>query len=253
MQYIEDYVPVVKFAGLNTAKAVDFTAAPTVALPAATTIDGQSVVALASITSSATTGTVFPITMTGIYTGAGAVVIVANSATTGVIQSTTANGLTTGGALLLTSTGTLVTTGYMLTITANSATTAAGLLRINGAGLTSGKAIVVASAEAALTSGMYMDLGTVFTVSKFGATVIAGSASGTAALTLTAGDFVVTSGFIVISANAKGITFTGTGANGGVLKNLKNAAASGLSGTQLDVEIDIGGTPYYFTVYPTKA
>jgi len=26
-----------------------------------------------------------------------------------------------------------------------------------------------------------------------------------------------------------------------------------LSGTQLDVEIDIGGTPYHFTVYPTKA
>jgi len=45
----------------------------------------------------------------------------------------------------------------------------------------------------------------------------------------------------------------GTGANGFVLKNLKNAAASALSGTQLDVEIDIGGTPYYFTVYPSKA
>lgn len=45
----------------------------------------------------------------------------------------------------------------------------------------------------------------------------------------------------------------GTGANGIVLKNLKNAAASALSGTQLDIEIDIGGTPYYFTVYPTKA
>lgn len=45
----------------------------------------------------------------------------------------------------------------------------------------------------------------------------------------------------------------GTGANGFKLKNLKNAAASALSGTQLDVEIDIGGTPYYFTVYPTKA
>lgn len=45
----------------------------------------------------------------------------------------------------------------------------------------------------------------------------------------------------------------GTGANGIKLKNLKNAAASGLSGTQLDIEIDIGGSPYYFTVYPTKA
>ena len=46
---------------------------------------------------------------------------------------------------------------------------------------------------------------------------------------------------------------SGTGASGMVLKNLKNASASALSGTQLDIEIDIGGTPYYFTVYPTKA
>ncbi len=38
-----------------------------------------------------------------------------------------------------------------------------------------------------------------------------------------------------------------------VLTGLKNSAASGLSGTQKDIEIDIGGTPYYFTVYPTKA
>jgi len=49
------------------------------------------------------------------------------------------------------------------------------------------------------------------------------------------------------------ISTSGTGANGMKLKNLKNAAASALSGTQLDVEIDIGGTPYYFTCYPTKA
>lgn len=45
----------------------------------------------------------------------------------------------------------------------------------------------------------------------------------------------------------------GTGAAGIILTNPKNAAASALSGTQLDVEIDIGGTPYHFTAYPTKA
>lgn len=49
------------------------------------------------------------------------------------------------------------------------------------------------------------------------------------------------------------IAGVGTWANGIVLKNLKNSAASALSGTQLDIQIDIGGTPYYFTVYPTKA
>ena len=37
------------------------------------------------------------------------------------------------------------------------------------------------------------------------------------------------------------------------ITDMKNSAASALSGTQLDIEIDIGGVPYYFTVYPTKA
>lgn len=49
------------------------------------------------------------------------------------------------------------------------------------------------------------------------------------------------------------LAWVGTWANGIKLKNLKNSAATALSGTQLDIEIDIGGTPYYFTVYPTKA
>lgn len=62
---------------------------------------------------------------------------------------------------------------------------------------------------------------------------------------------VTQTGLVITSAQK--VEGAGTGANGFVLKNVKNAAASALSGTQLDVEIDIGGTPYYFTVYPTKA
>ncbi len=54
----------------------------------------------------------------------------------------------------------------------------------------------------------------------------------------------ITSGSSIVGA--------GTGANGFVLKNLKNSSASGLSGTQKDIEIDIGGVPYFFTCYPTK-
>ena len=38
-----------------------------------------------------------------------------------------------------------------------------------------------------------------------------------------------------------------------ILTDLKNSAATSLSGTQKDIEIDIGGTPYYFAVSPTKA
>ena len=52
---------------------------------------------------------------------------------------------------------------------------------------------------------------------------------------------------------AESLDCAGTGANGWKIKNPKNAAASALSGTQKDVEIDIGGVPYHFTVYPTKA
>ncbi len=52
-------------------------------------------------------------------------------------------------------------------------------------------------------------------------------------------------------ASGKSIIGAGTGANGIVLKNLKNQAAGSLSGTQLTVVIDIGGTPYYFLVSPT--
>ena len=39
----------------------------------------------------------------------------------------------------------------------------------------------------------------------------------------------------------------------GILANLKNHAHSALSGTKKLVEIDIGGVPYYWEVYPTKA
>lgn len=37
------------------------------------------------------------------------------------------------------------------------------------------------------------------------------------------------------------------------IKDMKNHVASALSGTKKVVEIDIGGTPYYFEVHPTKA
>lgn len=82
-------------------------------------------------------------------------------------------------------------------------------------------------------------------------TLAVGGVSTLHATTLTSGDLTVTSGNIIVSANAKGLSFTGTGANGGVLTNLKNAAAASLSGTQRTVEISIGGTPYYFLVSPT--
>ncbi len=51
MVLIENYVPVVKYNGLNTATDVDFSGSSVVTLPAGTTIGGSSVVALGTITS----------------------------------------------------------------------------------------------------------------------------------------------------------------------------------------------------------
>jgi hypothetical protein len=51
-QLIENYVPVVKWGGLNTNKAVDFSGSSAVTLPSGTTIGGSSVAALGTVTSS---------------------------------------------------------------------------------------------------------------------------------------------------------------------------------------------------------
>ena len=58
---------------------------------------------------------------------------------------------------------------------------------------------------------------------------------------------------LVNIASAATFAGVGTGSNGVIIKNPKNAAAGTLGGTALNVEIDIGGTPYYFAVYPTKS
>jgi len=217
-------------------------------------------------------GTALKVSGASITTGKAIEASDLNALTTGkgIHIASSATAITTTGRLLLVdhtgATGTSATLVEFLSAAAdetvvfqvkNSALFTGTMAIFDMSASAAGVGIQINAVEATLTSGKYFNCydgaASDFSISKYGATVIAGNASGTAALTLTAGDIVVTSGFLVISANAKGITFTGTGANGGVLKNLKNAAASSLSGTQLDVAIDIGGTPYYFTVYPTKA
>ena len=47
--------------------------------------------------------------------------------------------------------------------------------------------------------------------------------------------------------------FYGLDMNDKLIYDPKNHAATALSGTKKLVEIDIGGTPYYVEVYPTKA
>lgn len=200
---LEEYIPVVMQAGVNSNKAVDFSGAPTAALPAATTIGGQSVVALSTITSDS-----------------------ANALTVGP------NG----------------TTNPVFNVDASTSSQAAGL---NLVGATSAGTVALA----VISSGNDANL----SINALGSGTVTINGTATGGITLgratvvTTGNLTLTNGSLILSANASQISFTGTGANGGVLKNLKNAAASALSGTQLDIEILIGATPYYFTVYPTKA
>lgn len=194
--YIDDYVPVVKYNGLNVLNA-------TVTLPGTTTIGGSSVVALGTITSSS-----------------------ANALTVGP------NG----------------TTNPVFNVDASTGSAVTGL---NLVGAASGGTVAVAVSQSSGNANLSIDAkgtGTVAINSTASGAITLGRAT-----TITTGNLTVTNGDIVVSANAKKLSFTGTGANGGVLLNLKNAAASTLSGTNVDIEISIGGTPYYFTVYPTKA
>ena len=54
-------------------------------------------------------------------------------------------------------------------------------------------------------------------------------------------------------ASATTVAGAGTGANGVILKNLKNTSNATVSGTAITVQILIGSTPYYFLVYPTSS
>lgn len=125
--------------------------------------------------------------------------VVANSATTNNVATVTANGLTTGTGLLVTSSGTITNAGE-------------GLVNIVGTGITSGDALKIDLTEGTLNGGNYINCyddtatATVFSVAENGATVIAGAAAGTDALTLTAGDVTVTSGDLTLSAGFASIS-----------------------------------------------
>lgn len=233
---MEDFIPVVKFSGIRTNKDMTFGDDATVSLPAATTIAGQSVVALGNITSSSTTAVAFSVTNTGVFTGTDVIQFIANSATTGRVISITANGLTSGAGMLITSSGTLVTTGNLLTLTANSATTAAGLLRINANGLTSGIGAVITSSATAITgAGRLLRVdhtgttGTSATLSEFASaatdeTIIL---QATASAALAAGKVLNVSGAAVTTGTLLDISDNTAHTTGTALNVVTNSADTG--------------------------
>jgi hypothetical protein len=191
--------------------------------------------------------------------GATGITVIAGTAGSAGLTLTAGDAVLADGSLSLTDADEATT----LTIV-NDTAASVNVIDINADGITDGTVLHIASLAAGMTTGLFIDCfdgaASAFSVGLYGATVIAGTATGTDALTLTKGDITLTNGDVtltdgdlILAANSSLITFTGTGANGGVITNLKNSATSGLSGTELDVEINIGGTPYYFHVYPTKA
>lgn len=190
----------------------------------------------------------------------------------------TANQTITSSAAQAFAVGANGATNPVLTINCNTASVATGI-SVTGAAATARVAVAVTSSET--NEGLNID------AKGSGTIVLAGTSTGaitlttatTCASTLTStGNFVVGSNKLVVTAasgntaiaGTLGVTGKitaddvdlasgaiiaglGTGANGIVLKNLKTQAASTLAGTELEVVIDIGGTPYYFKVYPTSS
>ncbi len=123
--------------------------------------------------------------------------LVNNTLTTANVLHMSATGTRTSGAAILITDG--ATTANTVTITASTQTSGKGISYTNaGAGILTGDAIYLAVTDGAGFTGGYINCfdgaASDFTVKRYGATVIAGNASGTPALTLTAGDIAVTSG-----------------------------------------------------------
>ena len=153
--------------------------------------------------------------------GANVVTIGTNSNTITMAKATTFSSSLTGVNGIFTSTSNTV---VPLLVTDNTLSTFGhgvangGVVVVRSTSLTTGTAIKAQTAEGTLTTGFYFEAWdttssyTAFSVGKYGATTIAGSAFGTAALTVTLGDIVVSSGKLLV-------TSAGTGASANVFTN----------------------------------
>lgn len=143
---------------------------------------------------------VFTVTAGDLVVSDGSLTITdADNATTFSVTNNTA---TSGTVISVTATG--VTTGTALAVTTNAAVAGAGKgVSIAMPGMTSGTGLYISAVEATLSTGKYIEChdgaDDDFSVARYGATVIAGNAAGTAALTLTNGDAVLSSGRLAVT------------------------------------------------------
>lgn len=189
--FIEDYVPTVKYNGLNTAKDVDFTGATNVALPSGTTINGSSVAGIGNITSSATTGQMLSVANTGVYTGTGIFLINSTTLTTGTALSLGAlSGLTTGVGIKIAHTTSVIADGGSLVRLSSTS--------IDTGGATNGTILDIAStaqlAGTMIKTTSIMTTGTVASVTSTGVMTTTGNL-----LTLTAASATTAAGLLRVS------------------------------------------------------
>lgn len=164
----------------------------------------------------------------------GSALTVSTATTTGTGIAVTANAVTTGQALLVSSSvasTTLTGTGRLFKVNHSGNATGSGIiaeiasaaadetivaqvtasaaitgsvLKISADAMAEGNALYITATEATLTTGKYINCydgaASDFSVAKYGATVIAGNAIGTAALTLTNGDALLSSGNLILTS-----------------------------------------------------
>ena len=179
--------------------------------------------------------------------GAGVITVGANSNTITMAMATTfsATLTVTDGITSLTSTS---NSANALAVINNTATTygvntaSTGIARLSSTSLTTGTLLKLQLTQGTLTTGWYLNCydvtgsASVFTVAKYGATTIGGSAYATAALTITAGDIVVTAGKI----NHTAIGATTTNGFAGVYNGL--TTGYGMTLTHTTSVISAGGS-----------
>ncbi len=146
-------------------------------------------------------------------------------------NGTTATGFTVGkgpvimGSVSNSVAGLLVTNNTMTTF--GNAAVSAALAVIRSTSITTGTLLKLQATEGTLTSsGLYFDCwdvtggNDVFSISRYGATIIRGTASGTASLTLTSGDLIMSDGQLSV---------TRTGDDAATLTVVNNTAATASS------------------------
>lgn len=127
----------------------------------------------------------------------------ATATSSGGVLDVVCGAATDGYGIRIVTSGVYDGTVGVLAVSASAATTG-NIVVIDGTGLTSGTGLLINTTTATLTSGFYIECNdgaaSDFTVGDDGVVIIAGTATGTDALTLTQGDITVTDGDVTMTA-----------------------------------------------------